>query len=309
MRTILALALTALLLAPIAASAESEPLWEVARKQADAGTFGGLTIALGEGADDTSISMQYGDMPSIVEVYTATWCSNCVTSEHAMEEVLSGIDAVHIHYHRHFFEIEDPFGSNSTEERWEAVYGESSTAVGGGPRLAPTSIIDGERMHIGSSPKGESLIDDYTWSMAVGSTAWFVGGAIEFGVSFEAEAATFSWSLDDLVFSCADDCPEQQTTAWLMFVEDSAHFSEGSNNLEDYLHVLHEAIALDSDSGSLSVDVPTAWDGDDMKAILLVDWKIVHDGARNPNPLPAAGLSTLLSLLAAVPVARHLRED
>jgi hypothetical protein len=145
--------------------------------------------------------------------------------------------------------------------------------------------------------------------MAVGSTAWFVGGAIEFGVSFEAEAATFSWSLDDLVFSCADDCPEQQTTAWLMFVEDSAYFSEGSNNLEDYLHVLHEAIALDSDSGSLSVDVPTAWDGDDMKAILLVDWKIVHDEARNPNPLPAAGLSTLLSLLAAVPVARHLRED
>jgi hypothetical protein len=46
-----------------------------------------------------------------------------------------------------------------------------------------------------------------------------------------------------------------------------------------------------------------------MKAILLVDWKIVHDEARNPNPLPAAGLSTLLSLLAAVPVARHLRED
>jgi len=51
MRTILALALTALLLAPIAASAESEPLWEVARKQADAGTFGGLTIALGEGGE------------------------------------------------------------------------------------------------------------------------------------------------------------------------------------------------------------------------------------------------------------------
>ena len=68
MRTILALALTALLLAPIAASAESESLWEVARKQADAGTFGGLTIALGEEASDTSISMQYDDMPSIVEV-------------------------------------------------------------------------------------------------------------------------------------------------------------------------------------------------------------------------------------------------
>ena len=174
MRTILALALTALLLTPIAASAESEPLWEVARKQADAGTFGGLTIALGEGASDTSISMQYDDMPSIVEVYTATWCANCVTSEHAMEEVLSGIDAVQIHYHRHFFEIEDPFGSNSTEERWEAVYGESSTAVGGGPRLAPTSIIDGERMHIGSSPKGESLIDDSPgrWLLAAQLGSW-----------------------------------------------------------------------------------------------------------------------------------------
>jgi len=111
MRTILALALTALLLAPIAASAESEPLWEVARKQADAGTFGGLTIALGEGASDTSISMQYNDMPSIVEVYTATWCSNCVTSEHAMEEVLSGIDAVQIHR---------PSPSPHFDHRWRA---------------------------------------------------------------------------------------------------------------------------------------------------------------------------------------------
>ena len=79
--------------------------------------------------------------------------------------------------------------------------------------------------------------------------------------------------------------------------------------MEEYPHVVHEAIARGSDRGRLSVEVTTTWDGDDMKAILLVDWEIVHDEARNPNPLPAAGLSTLLSLLAAVPVARHLRED
>ncbi|GIT41595.1 MAG: hypothetical protein Ct9H300mP10_06050 [Methanobacteriota archaeon] len=41
----------------------------------------------------------------------------------------------------------------------------------------------------------------------------------------------------------------QILTAWLLFVEDSASFPDGSNGIGDYLHVLHDAIELDGLEG------------------------------------------------------------
>ena len=67
----------------------------------------------------------------LVEVYTATWCVNCVTSEEAMSEAVQDADAVLIHYHRVWIEPEDPFGSDNAEERWVEHYGESSKSVAG----------------------------------------------------------------------------------------------------------------------------------------------------------------------------------
>ena len=84
MRSLLAVLLTALLLAPMVALGESGTIWVDARGQQDAGTFGGLTLDLGNGTEDDSKSVDYDDLPNIVEVYTATWCWNCVTIERAM---------------------------------------------------------------------------------------------------------------------------------------------------------------------------------------------------------------------------------
>ena len=52
------------------------------------GTFGGLAINIGSG----NISNTTGNLPStnwpiIAEVYTATWCENCLDSEHAVSEL------------------------------------------------------------------------------------------------------------------------------------------------------------------------------------------------------------------------------
>ena len=309
MRTVLALAMVALLLAPMGALAESAPIWTTARHQDDSGTFGGLKLALGNGTVGASTTSQYSDLPNIVEVYTATWCMNCVSSEYAMDQATEGTDSVLIHYHRHWFEIEDPFGSNSTEERWVAAYGDSSKDNVGTERAAPTSVIDGQRMHSGSSPKGTSLVDDYSQSLLVGNRAWFMDGTIDFSVDF-TDGATFSWNFDNLVFSCADECPPQTTTPWILFVEDSARFEDGSNGLDDYVHVAHSAVQLDGTNGTAALDIPMTSDGEDMNAVLLIDWNVEHPPDPGfHNPLPAVGIATFLSLLAAIPLTRASRQE
>lgn len=58
------------------------------------------------------------------------------------------------------------------------------------------------------------------------------------------------------------------------FVEDSANFDEGSNNQENYLHVNHQANQVSGTNGTVILEVPETWDGEDMKAILLIDWEI-----------------------------------
>ena len=98
MRSILAVFLSALLLAPMGTLAETGTIWLDARGQQDAGTFGGLTLPIGNGTVDASTSSDYVDLPNIVEVYTATWCVNCVTSEEAMSEAVEDVDEVLIHY-------------------------------------------------------------------------------------------------------------------------------------------------------------------------------------------------------------------
>ena len=305
MRSILAVLLSCLLLAPMAALAQSGTIWVDARDQQEAGTFGGLTLPMGNRSTDASITAEFNDLPNIVEVYTATWCTNCVTSEEAMSQAVEEVNAVLIHYHRVWFEIEDPFGSNSTEERWVDTYGTASKMAVGIERAAPTTVIDGQRMHTGSKAKGVSLSDDYSQSLKVGNRAWFMGGNVDFSVNFSESEAIFSWNYGDLISSCADECPTQFTTPWIMFVEDSASFEEGSNNLEDYQHVNHAAHKLSGTNGSISLDIPSTWDGEDMKAVLLIDWEIQkEDNNSVHDSLPGVGIATLLSLLAAVPLVR-----
>ncbi len=309
MRTLAALLMVGLIILPIQASAASESVWDDAREGVQGGTIGGLSLSLSESSTEYSASMEVMELSHVIEVYTATWCTNCVTTEHALDEAIGDTDVVRIHYHRHKFEAEDPFGSNGTEERWESIYGAASTTIGGAPRLAPTTVFDGERLHLGTSSKSDSLLNDYIASLGIGSTHEF-GGTMELWVATSGATTEFSWDLSGMDHSsCGEtewrsvvDCPTVSLTAWLLFVEDSANFPEGSNEVGDYLHVLHDTVQLDGLSGSTAIDVPTAWDGNDLSAILLVDWEVeadilvVDDG----YVIPAPGVATLLCMLAAL---------
>ena len=46
--------------------------------------FGGVNIPAASSGNSTS---SLSDLPAIVEDYTATWCTNCVKVEHALDDV------------------------------------------------------------------------------------------------------------------------------------------------------------------------------------------------------------------------------
>jgi len=296
------LLISLLLLVPNQATATSEQssMWHDARTGADGGVLGALELSLTNETTDGEITLDYSEMTPVVEVYTATWCLNCVTTEQALDEAIGDSDVMRIHYHRHRSEPEDPFGNNATEHRWESTYGSASTAAGGSSRLAPTTVFDGERMHIGTSSSSSSLANDYSTSLIADQSSF--NGSARLSVSTydsETRLMLFSWNITMLPVETLG------LTPWLLFVEDSASFPEGSNGVGDYLHVLHDAVELNSLEGTASALVPVAWDGDDVSVILLIDW--TDRGPRACCALPGPGFAAVLLcfLVALLPSRRE----
>ena len=306
---IASLMLVALLLAAstqAAATSEQSSMWHDARTGGNGGVLGALEMTLTNETTEGEITLEYSEMTPVIEVYTATWCLNCITTEHAIDEAVGDSDVIRIHYHRHRAEPEDPFGNNATEHRWESTYGGASTAETGMSRVAPSTVFYGERMHLGTSPRSSSLVSDYSTSLNAGQTS-FTGSARLSVTSYDSDTRLmqFSWNASQP----SDPESEDSTkilTAWLLFVEDSASFPDGSNGMGDYLHVLHDAIELDGLGGTGLAQVPTAWDGDDVSVILLIDWT-----DRGPQPccaLPGPGFAAvLLCFLTALLPSRRKR--
>ena len=338
MRRLSALVLIALIVMPIQASAATESLWDDARISDESGmlsgTIGGLSIDLSNTTYAVSTSGIL-DMPSIVEVYTATWCSNCVKTEQALDDATADLEVTRIHYHRHLYATLDPFGSNSTDSRWVETYGAGSllstersvTSSEGGvikipgtERSAPSNVFDGERMYTGISTKSNSLLTDYSTALALGSSHPFAtNGSISLEVSASVtlpvnnqsenhtgEIVDYSFQWDISLWSEADF--PWEVNSWLMFVEHNAHYPEGSNGKVNYSHVLHEAVNIgDGHEGSIAFAPPEPWDGDDMSVVMVVDWES-HGGPNGENSLPAPGVATLLCMLAAL-VPRRQRDS
>ena len=338
MRRLSALVLIALIVMPIQASAATDSLWDNARIVDEAGTqsgtIGGLSIEMSNTtfAESTSDIL---DLPSIVEVYTATWCSNCVKTEQALDDAIVDLEVTRIHYHRHLYETLDPFGSNSTDSRWVETYGAGSLLstersmmasdggiikIPGTERSAPSKVFDGERMYTGISTKSNSLLTDYSTALALGSSHPFAtNGTISLEVSASVtlpvnnqsenhtgEIVDYSFQWDISLWSEADF--PWEVNSWLMFVEHSAYYPEGSNGKVNYSHVLHEAVNIgNSHAGSIAIVPPEPWDGDDMSVVMVVDWES-HGGSKSENSLPAPGVATLLCMLAAL-VPRRDRDS
>ena len=92
----------------VIATSEQSSMWIDARRGADGGVLGALEIPLTNETTDSETLLNYSEMTPVVEVYTATWCFNCVTTEQALDEAIGDSDIMRIHYHRHRSEPEDP---------------------------------------------------------------------------------------------------------------------------------------------------------------------------------------------------------
>ena len=107
MRVILAVMMTTVILLPLQASAATEQFWDHARYdsdgvQVDAGTIGFTTHWNLSSNNDTGENHSYSvdEMPTLVEIYTATWCTNCVTTQGIMNEAIgdSNVEIIPVSY-------------------------------------------------------------------------------------------------------------------------------------------------------------------------------------------------------------------
>ncbi len=293
------------------------------------GLLGGIAIDVGIG----NLSNSTGDVPSsqwpaIAEVYTATWCGNCLDSEHAIKELTGERPIETLHYHREYSEISDPFGTEVGDDRWIARYGVTNkVATDGLERLPPSAVFNGEWLHSGSVPKvADSLSDDYAMSLDIGSSLPNEGLSASLSWTpddVNSTNGTASWSMDRSILNRTvediwlDDCMSPKRTSVtpvLFIVENIARYEDGSNGLEYYPHVIRDIVrfdnAVDASSGSSTIQMPGVWDGEDLRLVLVLEWSTIFEPLdedcssnlveSNDRSIPAIGA---LSSLAVIGVA------
>lgn len=203
----------------------------------------------------TTLSM----LPSIAEDYTATWCTNCVKVEHVLEDLQDEGTIQKYHFHR-ANDHEDPFGSANTEQHFEERYS------AGAP---PIVVFNGTQKQIGSSPNGDSLVDDYR-SLISQSLDLGDGNTTFSWTSQDGEEGIASWSVElgPNQLAAIGETHDLSVNAW--FVEASAEFSEGSNGEEIYPSIVSKIIKLGTDTtGTAKISVPETYDGNDMQVHLM----------------------------------------
>ena len=249
------------------------------------GILGGYMIDLEGVSNNSTVLSAGGDMTGIqvVEVYTATWCINCVDSEHALMDALENESATVLVHHRNISETEDPFGTLEGDERWIELYGETSNESTRMARAPPSVVFDGSRMKIGSTADGDSLESDYAEMFADKHEyrSWDIDS--EFTWTGDNRSGMFAWKMDTPPNS--EDLGDLIWNHRLMIVEHSAYFPDGGNGLEYYDDVVRSVIDLDATlqddgrewGGEVALNLPVAWDGDDLALVLVHEWHLPED--------------------------------
>jgi thiol-disulfide isomerase/thioredoxin len=261
--------------------------------------FGGQWAEANNSSVQTS---QLTDLPAIVEDYTATWCTNCVDVEHALDDVAQQIPIQQYNFHRSIGETQDPFGTDVLDLRWESRYGQ---------RIPPTVIFNGSQKQVGSVSNGETLQDDFT-TLAQLDLGLGQGNSSFSWTGTGQNSGSVSWnlSIDSSQFG------DSVVSVNLWVVEASAYFEDGTNGLEDYPFIVREIQSLgNSTSGTEQISLPDAFDGDDLSVHLIYqvinpivdeDIAIQEPSTSNEKGLPAA---SLIATLAIVVAAVQLRES
>mgnify|MGYP001157119620 FL=1 len=283
-----------------AAQSENLKTWnDVISEYSDTGTLGGVSIPLDSNLTNYTDTMTGDEWPSLIEVYTATWCTNCVTTQNTIDSlsIPEGDSIMKIHYHRFIAETQDPFGSQKTDDRWIDRYGTTSrlSNIYEYQNLAPSKIFDGERLHIGTTKTSDSLAIDYQTSLDKGPS-----------IDISNFSATFSWTnisgVNDFSWNISTNSLSNKYTIepMIFIIEDEGHFPEGGNGEKYYRHILRDIIPLSSVDGNISFDYNIAYDGDDLTAVLVFDWFFDNpeEGFAGAIPFPSSVI--FVSLFIAI---------
>ena len=271
--------------------------------------FGGVHIEAWHSGNSTS---NLSDLPAIVEDYTATWCTNCVKVENALDDVEETNNMQQYHFHRFIGESEDPLGCQEGDDRWIERYDQ---------RLPPTVVFNGTIRQVGSVPAGDSLQDDYNANLQNPLSLGQGTSTLGWVASTNDSSAIATWNL----VMDTDTIPEGasvMSSIWV--VEHLAYFPDGSNGEEYYHESVRAIIELgESMSGSMEVTLPAAYDGDDLEVHLIHEVVLPEPVDENPvapadpveeeddedSGLPSIGFIAVLSVImvAAFTAQRKLR--
>jgi hypothetical protein len=126
-------------------------------------------------------------------------------------------------------------------------------------------------MHIGSTPSaGMTLDEEYRESLnLVTSPPISENSSLE--ITWDGQILDWSWEWEEEKSRCRTTCDSVTTDLTLLIKETSGDFPEGANGQGVYHNILRDAMPLDS-TGSMNLELPSAWDGDDLELVFIVDW-------------------------------------
>ena len=266
-----------------------------APEDTDAGPlFGGQWAWANNTSSQTST---LNSLPAVAEDYTATWCTNCVKVEHTLEDLQDSGEIQKYHFHR-ANDHEDPFGSNNTEQHFSSRY------TAGAP---PIVVFNGTQKQIGSTPNGDSLQEDYR--TLIGQSLNLGNGNTTLSwTSQDGGTGIVSWSVDlDMT-----QFEEYDMSVNIWFVEAAAEFSEGSNGEGTYPSIVTEIVEVGNvATGTATVSIPTAYDGDDMQVHLMYHFTPIEttqdtgseDKGEDDDSSSLSSISAIVSLSCIIAAA------
>ena len=263
--------------------------------------FGGQHTDANNQSNQTA---KIGLLPAVAEDFTATWCTNCVKVEHALDEL--EVDGLLQKYEFHVNPDldESGFGSVDITQHLDSRYGAESP---------PLVAINGTIKKHGSLPESDSLVNDYRNMMQNPLDLGDASSSFIWTPSTD-NMGVITWNLDaDL-----SAYPEATLSVNAWIVEQSAEFDGGSNGQGTYFDLVRQITDLGSNpQGTANITIPTPHDGDDLEVHLVyllnmpsAEDSVPSDGGgenKETNSVPGFGVMiTLVAGFSAALVARRI---
>ena len=251
----------------------------------------------------TTDSSPIDQLPAIAEDFTATWCDNCLQAEAVLDDLESEGLVQKYEFHRspdHEDPLGDDFASAYLTQRYQVS-------------VPPMVAFNGTIKKAGTLPDSDSLESDYRAMIAtplgmgdgVSSFAWTPKANCNCDIP--DGHGIINWNLD-LDMSLYPDMT-LNVNAW--FVEDTAQFSDGGNGAGSYHDIVRNITDLGGElSGTATVEIPSAYDGNDLEVHLVYVMNIVETPQETPSDEGSVpGFGMLITLSAIFCAAVILRRD